>query len=172
MKEVFTVSIHTSAREVTYNPQYCFFLFCFNPHFRKGSDKTTLAYQMCAQHVSIHTSAREVTSMLRCVVQQQSVSIHTSAREVTVFDWLDKCFEYVSIHTSAREVTYLTFIIYNIYAFVSIHTSAREVTWFRRNCFRRERCFNPHFRKGSDITQTHVSQCSTCFNPHFRKGSD
>ena len=58
-----TISIHTSAREVTH-----FFSF--------------LSYDI---YISIHTSAREVTKCsLRCIAPC-CISIHTSAREVTDF---------------------------------------------------------------------------------------
>ena len=58
--------------------------------------------------------------------------------------------EFVSIHTSAREVTCDGLPIYDLRD-VSIHTSAREVT-LRSKRFRKQSvCFNPHFRKGSDI---------------------
>ena len=32
--------------------------------------------------------------------------------------------------------------------------------------------FNPHFRKGSDLSHCSAFQSGSCFNPHFRKGSD
>ena len=77
----------------------------------------------------------------------------------------------VSIHTSAREVTPHK-PEKNDPQFVSIHTSAREVTL--RICKTRLSlcCFNPHFRKGSDLLTPFILPLSCCFNPHFRKGSD
>ena len=56
-----TISIHTSAREVTIWGKGC-------------SDESD---------ISIHTSAREVTKPMERIVEQLEISIHTSAREVT-----------------------------------------------------------------------------------------
>ena len=59
----FYISIHTSAREVT-----------FLEHFNQ---------LRC--NISIHTSAREVTRLIMSCVTFTYISIHTSAREVTPF---------------------------------------------------------------------------------------
>ena len=58
--KVLEVSIHTSAREVTKIAVGINQVFCFNPHFRKGSDTDSNVYDDLGI-VSIHTSAREVT---------------------------------------------------------------------------------------------------------------
>ena len=81
---MMSISIHTSAREVTDNCKANYL----------------------DSKISIHTSAREVTYALLSQSQHLPISIHTSAREVTFA--LRDTFGYdipISIHTSAREVT-------------------------------------------------------------------
>ena len=146
-----SISIHTSAREVTAE------VF---PNGRHG-------------RISIHTSAREVTESQKLYLNKISrfqstlpqgkwlynhivrikihifqstlpqgkwrnadgrlssllpISIHTSAREVTVFILLFFGFSIISIHTSAREVT-KSVKSFSLNFKISIHTSAREVTY-------------------------------------------
>ena len=101
------ISIHTSAREVTrvlliapckkgnFNPHFRKgsdrtkprnrrYRYNFNPHFRKGSDSSSSLISLLID-ISIHTSAREVTTLWQKLVLHLVISIHTSAREVTVY---------------------------------------------------------------------------------------
>ena len=99
------ISIHTSAREVTaliVSPslQEC----DFNPHFRKGSDNE-FRFDKYYDQISIHTSAREVTLAFVTFSSTALISIHTSAREVTPPPVNVTISPFISIHTSAREVT-------------------------------------------------------------------
>ena len=56
------ISIHTSAREVTQHKTKVQNIFShFNPHFRKGSDGQDIDWTATEDDISIHTSAREVT---------------------------------------------------------------------------------------------------------------
>ena len=157
-----SISIHTSAREVT-----------------RLQRLSVLRFK-----ISIHTSAREVT--LKCTSRPTlyAISIHTSAREVTV-DRMDMpealgnfnphfrkgsdhnytvvyAVFMISIHTSAREVTNPDPKLDPV-SYISIHTSAREVTYPVRNIPASPGNFNPHFRKGSDrkldsnICRSHIS---------------
>ena len=61
---VFPISIHTSAKEVTINkPYFQLVIEDFNPHFREGSDQIPHP-QGKGEKISIHTSAKEVTERL------------------------------------------------------------------------------------------------------------
>ena len=145
------ISIHTSAREVTFVlPFFVLLLANFNPHFRKGSDgHIDINYKNLS--ISIHTSAREVTSSASISSSSFHISIHTSAREVTRLFSVFYCLFSISIHTSAREVTNRGLTCFSTLLFqstlpqgkwlcrlfsctghgqISIHTSAREVTKF------------------------------------------
>ena len=66
---VTSISIHTSAREVT------------------GAKQPVLP----ANSISIHTSAREVTRQILKTWSDSKISIHTSAREVTAPPGLSIC---------------------------------------------------------------------------------
>ena len=120
------------------------------------------------------------------------ISIHTSAREVTECQWpKHKLLQFQSTLPQGKwllgdEVMYGLGI--------SIHTSAREVTAACEKCSQWCKDFNPHFRKGSDLTPLvtalvpivfqstlpqgkwqicmHGRMEVSDFNPHFRKGSD
>ena len=165
-----TISIHTSAREVTIWGKGC-------------SDESD---------ISIHTSAREVTDVNYCYRDFPTISIHTSAREVTERDIVDMVADIISIHTSAREVTEVFLSKMIITKFQSTLPQGKWHTWL--DCHRICTDFNPHFRKGSDaVVHAHIaidikfqstlpqgkwqksswgSWASEYFNPHFRKGSD
>ena len=58
----------------------------------------------------------------------------------------------ISIHTPARGVTGI-YTSTACVATISIHTPARGVTPYVADAFLLGRYFNPHSRKGSDITQ-------------------
>ena len=106
--------------------------WCFNPHFRKGSDEAVAPEPVWAP-VSIHTSAREVTQ--------------------TMFRY--QTYHRVSIHTSAREVT--TIVIKHLLLQV-FQSTLPQGKWLLIDAKREaDACFNPHFRKGSDLF------CSICF---------
>ena len=64
LRFIFRISIHTSAREVTYIDHK----------------------QILNEYISIHTSAREVTDIPNSLARLDLISIHTSAREVTAAD--------------------------------------------------------------------------------------
>ena len=167
---VTQVSIHTSAREVTYYDNDGF-----------GS-----------LDVSIHTSAREVTLQFIPCDKVLEVSIHTSAREVTAGRLDLAWFWWVSIHTSAREVTsgrlcMMTSFMFQstlpqgkwhnlhlsiLYKSVSIHTSAREVTTLCSTmyCLVLFQSTLPQGKWPGGIQPRDSN--SWGFNPHFRKGSD
>ena len=166
-----TVSIHTSAREVTIRQTVISCLpASFNPHFRKGSDtdealdrldqilfQSTLPQGKWPDYryktsivtgVSIHTSTREVTDDLRLYERLIQVSIHTSAREVIPRHYREPWHYRVSIHTSAREVT-----DYAVKAAMcdGFQSTLPQGKWLlRAGPFPDQYCFNPHFRKGSD----------------------
>ena len=144
------ISIHTSAREVTW-PHWLqpSFRSYFNPHFRKGSDRSVCMAGWKYQ-ISIHTSAREVTRhiwmkengcwhfnphfrkgsdvLLRCVpITDHSISIHTSAREVTGISVQVRCYmRYFNPHFRKGSDGIPEKL--NKKMMISIHTSAREVT--------------------------------------------
>ena len=120
----------------------------FNPHSRKGSDDSLLAY-FGIEQISIHTPARGVTHTVKLRNQNHMISIHTPARGVTLEVWRNSWTPGISIHTPARGVTYLA---------------------IRKQCI--ADYFNPHSRKGSD-DYFFVWGITVCyFNPHSRKGSD
>ena len=101
--------------------------------------------------ISIHTSAREVTPKFVDDCMSLYISIHTSAREVTKQTAKQDSVSCISIHTSAREVTE-TLTLISFMETISIHTSAREVTLIRNGLSMYGMYFNPHFRKGSDLS--------------------
>ena len=167
-----TISIHTSAREVTYIDHK----------------------QILNEYISIHTSAREVTDIPNSLARLDLISIHTSAREVTAADSfipskaLDfnphfrkgsddiehtpkiilfyfnphfrkgsdnkitgKAINFIDFNPHFRKGSDLDGLQYGYYVIdISIHTSAREVTFYAQNWYRDKTDFNPHFRKGSD----------------------
>ena len=59
----------------------------FNPHSRKGSDKSLSDYKQLLTQISIHTPARGVTVPVKTVQNGFSISIHTPARGVTRKKW-------------------------------------------------------------------------------------
>ena len=125
---VSTISIHTSAREVTMQ----------------------ILRELDTNTISIHTSAREVTVIQVRKRKQTKISIHTSAREVTTMLTLvldmrknfnphfrkgsDMClvqaipsFAYFNPHfRKGSDAVYVGLV--NDITNISIHTSAREVT--------------------------------------------
>ena len=144
-----TISIHTSAREVT-----------------AGKVKIPVR-----DTISIHTSAREVTYIDHKQILNEYISIHTSAREVTLDCAVFFSITTISIHTSAREVTAADSFIPSKALDFNPH--------FRKGSDDIEHTpkiilfyFNPHFRKGSDNKITGKAINFIDFNPHFRKGSD
>ena len=142
------VSIHTSAREVT--PVSVF--LCFR------------------RIVSIHTSAREVTSRAIAWLICAQVSIHTSAREVTL---LLRCREMpLSFQSTLPQGKWhIPFLCYCNLLVVSIHTSAREVTQAHLPTILRQ-VFQSTLPQGKWPKYRKISGVRSCFNPHFRKGSD
>ena len=142
---VTTISIHTSAKEVT----------------------AIEVIPLTKLVISIHTSAKEVTGICTPVVSPPTISIHTSAKEVTTMtsfkDWTGG----ISIHTSAKEVTVLFDGIYCWRRNFNPHF--REGSDIRCNRHFREGSdegkikgklyvgdFNPHFREGSDFTEVYI----------------
>ena len=123
----FRISIHTSAREVTLllNEKVAIHAD-FNPHFRKGSDRSRSFFALEKADFNPH-------------FRKGSDGQCSSGR-----GWI-----HISIHTSAREVTWTGWICRKLWE-ISIHTSAREVTEYQSMQMLSMRYFNPHFRKGSD----------------------
>ena len=83
-------------------------------------------------------------------IKSRHISIHTSAREVTSVAVTASVAVCISIHTSAREVTRCINRINSIFKFQSTLPQGK---WPR--CAVKKSCnrhFNPHFRKGSDLT--------------------
>ncbi len=121
------ISIHTSAREVTGGKVFIKRpLRNFNPHFRKGSDRTHGTAGHGLYHFNPHfRKGSDYTGQRRRAGHR--ISIHTSAREVTTHCTKWRRSLSISIHTSAREVTA-----------ISCRTGGEHGN------------FNPHFRKGSD----------------------
>ena len=79
---------------------------CFNPHFRKGSDSKGFVTKNTSDGFNPHfRKGSDEDKSDEYVVF--GVSIHTSAREVTGKVWNILQQIPVSIHTSAREVTFL-----------------------------------------------------------------
>ena len=78
-----TISIHTSAKEVTsYKKQKGGILDYFNPHFREGSDKGITFHTLIIMHFNPHF--REGSDPpFQSVQYRYLISIHTSAKEVT-----------------------------------------------------------------------------------------
>ena len=78
------ISIHTSAREVTTEKrEACKYLKNFNPHFRKGSDDEE-AYSIDDElNFNPHFRKGSDGDELKTRKMVISISIHTSAREVT-----------------------------------------------------------------------------------------
>ena len=100
------ISIHTSAREVT--QPWCGWFgkgINFNPHFRKGSDWNYHKCRITTRVISIHTSAREVTKQKK-QTKQSYRNFNPHFRKGSDSSNLIRADVYdISIHTSAREVT-------------------------------------------------------------------
>ena len=103
---VSTISIHTSAREVTMQ----------------------ILRELDTNTISIHTSAREVTVIQVRKRKQTKISIHTSAREVTTMLTLvlDMRKNFNPHFRKGSDAVYVGLV--NDITNISIHTSAREVT--------------------------------------------
>ena len=104
----YTISIHTSAKEVTRPCNICKIFHC----------------------ISIHTSAKEVTNicqkMKKTIIFQSTLPRRKWLRQ-EVYPLLSRI---ISIHTSAKEVTRTDTSIFPV-CDISIHTSAKEVTTAR-----------------------------------------
>ena len=145
------ISIHTPARGVTTGCGETYTLTLdFNPHSRKGSDRNVF-YKDYAVQISIHTPARGVTYYLSAAYHYAAISIHTPARGVTDATYDDFEPYHISIHTPARGVTIPSGLA-PVPGIISIHTPARGVTMQESADIRRFLNFNPHSRKGSDIS--------------------
>ena len=80
----FRISIHTSAREVTLllNEKVAIHAD-FNPHFRKGSDRSRSFFAL--EKADFNPHFRKGSDLyFEYVIVIMQISIHTSAREVTV----------------------------------------------------------------------------------------
>ena len=167
-----SISIHTSAREVTEDDgTHGSDHNNFNPHFRKGSD-VWCGIPSAGSGISIHTSAREVTSGGECAevfpdnfnphfrkgsdrqdipheIRNQHFNPHFRKGSDPSSNFLTSVTQ-ISIHTSAREVTAGQEVSHKALG-ISIHTSAREVTTHPVCWMWTGLDFNPHFRKGSDL---------------------
>ena len=110
-----SISIHTSAREVTEDMKgFVDFL-----------------------KISIHTSAREVTLLLVVLLHRLGISIHTSAREVTEIITSVELLQGLFQSTLPQGKWRNRRSKQNRVTEISIHTSAREVTlaiWFAQMC--------------------------------------
>ena len=188
-----TISIHTSAREVTHF--FSFLSYDIYISIHTSAREVTKCSLRCIAPccISIHTSAREVTERERDPEGEGHISIHTSAREVTAGKVKIPVRDTISIHTSAREVTmccngirwYKWFqstlpqgkwpLVTRINGFslqISIHTSAREVTYKRKAKDEASR-FQSTLPQGKWRKSFWTKLCNlSYFNPHFRKGSD
>ena len=143
------VSIHTSAREVTFSKVFDFTIhLSFNPHFRKGSDNCPYISVLirssfnphfrkgsdintalcCATTVSFNPHFRKGSDGAASSLSHKYTRFNPHFRKGSDF-YLTPLDHYikVSIHTSAREVTCVKWIKQYV-GEVSIHTSAREVT--------------------------------------------
>ena len=121
-----SISIHTSAREVTQWRVYPSTQLDISIH-TSAREVTTLALiAEVSDKISIHTSAREVTECLCYIGYKVNISIHTSAREVTISWHFPSLIQQISIHTSAREVTAIfhkniCLFLWNIYKYIWIY---------------------------------------------------
>ena len=121
------VSIHTSAREVTFQ----MLSFCV------------------PVLVSIHTSAREVTRTPRRHTAEIRVSIHTSAREVTRNDTV-RLFKSTKFQSTLPQGKW-HMPLYQVVINGLFQSTLPQGKWLRIRFFESCKCsFNPHFRKGSD----------------------
>ena len=122
------ISIHTSAREVT--QPWCGWFgkgINFNPHFRKGSDNPFL--QCCSNFENFNPHFRKGSDSITGGSFTQARNFNPHFRKGS--DW-----NYHKCRITTRVI--------------SIHTSAREVTKQKKQTKQSYRNFNPHFRKGSD----------------------
>ena len=188
-----SISIHTSAREVTPAPAAVSVTLSFqstlpqgkwrsidaviqvpsdfNPHFRKGSDRP--AWYIWLWHPDFNPHFRKGSDFTADCNSAGITNFNPHFRKGSDFP------PSVSPHRSTIFQSTLPqgkwrhyhAVIYAVFV-ISIHTSAREVTKCRWQTFFSFAYFNPHFRKGSDwsIRDTIISELD--FNPHFRKGSD
>ena len=142
------ISIHTSAREVTYKrkakdeasrfqstlPQgkwrksfwtkLCNLSY-FNPHFRKGSDFSAFSIVFCSS-ISIHTSAREVTDILIRPQPCHKFQYTLPQGKWRILCWW--CFCLINFNPHFRKGSDCGVMLLPIVFMISIHTSAREVT--------------------------------------------
>ena len=125
----------------------------FNLHSRKGSDALQGQLRLFA-YISIHTPARGVTAtLIQCSPQFRQFNPHSRKGSDICQNHLP-VHRIISIHTPARRVT-LRGLRGTRLAAISIHTPARGVTILY---FPHKYCifyFNPHSRKGSDLSVTH-----------------
>ena len=78
------ISIHTSAKEVTYQEPSSYQPdHDFNPHFRKGSDTKTMQNHIGGFDFNPHFRKGSDKKGLDAVITN-GISIHTSAKEVTM----------------------------------------------------------------------------------------
>ena len=84
ISQQLTISIHTSAREVTFRTGYHFrYSSDFNPHFREGSDKNGQGVWLVRNDFNPHfREGSDFKTNFNVVIT--TISIHTSAREVTI----------------------------------------------------------------------------------------
>ena len=77
---VYTISIHTSVKDVTQNKLYLAYIEDdFNPHIREGCDAVTKNKKEVLY--LIHTSVKDVTKMRLELLKFITISIHTSVKD-------------------------------------------------------------------------------------------
>ena len=177
-----TISIHTSAREVTMCCNGIRWYKWFQSTLPQGKWPLVTRINGFSLQISIHTSAREVTYKRKAKDEASRFQSTLPQGKWRKSFWTKLCnLSYfnphfrkgsdhnytvvyavfmISIHTSAREVTNPDPKLDPV-SYISIHTSAREVTYPVRNIPASPGNFNPHFRKGSD--QYACTDCPDCW---------
>ena len=143
----------------------------FNPHSHKGSDFTFCILLNTNFDISIHTPARGVT--ITCPsFPILAIYFNPHSRKgsdgFSMGSGTDVC--KISIHTPARGVTEVQQIdkLFNLF-----QSTLPQGEWhFSDWPFDISIYFNPHSRKGSDLSSKGEGVEYLYFNPHSRKGSD
>ena len=163
------ISIHTSAREVTGDARWRMQRHgYFNPHFRKGSDRTHGTAGHGLYHFNPHfRKGSDYTGQRRR--SGHRISIHTSAREVTPCS-SSICVRYWDFNPHFRKGSDEMSVLITYLSYISIHTSAREVTDTAFIPINLLPNFNPHFRKGSDVSGVESRQQAVVFQSTLPQG--